>query len=184
VIAKIAQQRLRIYEVGISYDGRTYSEGKKIGVRDGFRALYCIFKYNAHRAPLPIQLLIYLFIGGAAALVNLASFYVLHQQGLPLAASTLIAFVVAAIVNYILCILILFKHNARWNTPVELLIFGLLAGAVCGLDLLITTSLVRFDVFSPMMAKFISVIAIFAFNFLGRKYLVFPERAAGEWHSG
>jgi len=37
---------LRIYEVGISYYGRTYEEGKKIGWRDGFRAIYCILKYN------------------------------------------------------------------------------------------------------------------------------------------
>lgn len=51
VTAKIARLRnngepLRIYEVGISYHGRTYQEGKKIGWRDGFRALWCIFKYN------------------------------------------------------------------------------------------------------------------------------------------
>jgi len=38
-----------IYEVGISYHGRTYQEGKKIGWRDGFRALYCILKYNLFR---------------------------------------------------------------------------------------------------------------------------------------
>ena len=37
---------IRIYEVGISYYGRTYDEGKKIGWRDGFRAIYCILKYN------------------------------------------------------------------------------------------------------------------------------------------
>ena len=37
---------LRIYEIGISYYGRTYSEGKKIGWKDGLRAIYCIFKYN------------------------------------------------------------------------------------------------------------------------------------------
>lgn len=37
---------VRVYEVGISYYGRTFSEGKKIGWKDGFRALYCIFKYN------------------------------------------------------------------------------------------------------------------------------------------
>jgi glycosyltransferase involved in cell wall biosynthesis len=37
---------IRIYEVGISYYGRTYDEGKKIGARDGFRAIYCILKYN------------------------------------------------------------------------------------------------------------------------------------------
>ncbi|NUO03462.1 MAG: glycosyltransferase family 2 protein, partial [Saprospiraceae bacterium] len=37
---------VRIYEVGISYYGRTFEEGKKIGWKDGFRAIYCIIKYN------------------------------------------------------------------------------------------------------------------------------------------
>ena len=46
VTAKIAGMRLRIYEVGISYAGRTYDEGKKIGWRDGVRAMYCIGKYG------------------------------------------------------------------------------------------------------------------------------------------
>jgi len=47
VTAKISKiPKIRIYEVGISYYGRTYDEGKKIGWRDGFRAFYCIVKYN------------------------------------------------------------------------------------------------------------------------------------------
>lgn len=47
VTAKIAKiPKIRIYEVGISYYGRTYEEGKKIGMKDAFRALYCILKYN------------------------------------------------------------------------------------------------------------------------------------------
>jgi glycosyltransferase involved in cell wall biosynthesis len=46
VTAKIANKNLRIYEVGISYYGRTYDEGKKIGWKDGVRAIYCILKYN------------------------------------------------------------------------------------------------------------------------------------------
>ena len=46
VTAKISKMNLRIYEVGISYYGRTYDEGKKIGWKDGFRAIYCIVKYN------------------------------------------------------------------------------------------------------------------------------------------
>jgi glycosyltransferase involved in cell wall biosynthesis len=46
VTAKIARMNIRVYEVGISYYGRTYDEGKKIGWKDGFRALYCILKYN------------------------------------------------------------------------------------------------------------------------------------------
>ena len=47
ITAKIAKIKgIRIYEVGISYYGRTYEEGKKIGWKDGFRAIYCILKYN------------------------------------------------------------------------------------------------------------------------------------------
>ncbi|MDX2280600.1 MAG: glycosyltransferase family 2 protein [Saprospiraceae bacterium] len=47
VTAKISRiHDVRIYEVGISYYGRSYEEGKKIGAKDGFRAIYCILKYN------------------------------------------------------------------------------------------------------------------------------------------
>ena len=46
VTAKIARLGVRIYEVAISYYGRTYAEGKKIGWQDGFHAIWCIFKYN------------------------------------------------------------------------------------------------------------------------------------------
>lgn len=50
VTAKISRQPdIRIYEVGISYYGRTYAEGKKINWKDGFRAIYCILKYNLFR---------------------------------------------------------------------------------------------------------------------------------------
>ncbi|MEI6332712.1 MAG: glycosyltransferase family 2 protein [Pseudanabaena sp. ELA645] len=46
ITAKVAKMGCRIYEVGISYYGRTYKEGKKIGWKDGFQAIYCILKYN------------------------------------------------------------------------------------------------------------------------------------------
>jgi len=46
VTVKIARMKLRIYEVGISYYGRTYEEGKKIGWRDGVKALWCILRYT------------------------------------------------------------------------------------------------------------------------------------------
>lgn len=49
ITAKISKMNLRIYEVGISYYGRTYDEGKKIGWRDGAWAIFCIFKYNLFR---------------------------------------------------------------------------------------------------------------------------------------
>jgi glycosyltransferase involved in cell wall biosynthesis len=49
IIAKLARTGCRIYEVGISYSGRTYAEGKKVNWRDGLRAIYAILKYNLER---------------------------------------------------------------------------------------------------------------------------------------
>lgn len=46
ITAKVARLKCRVYEVGISYSGRTYEEGKKIGWRDGVHAIWCILKYN------------------------------------------------------------------------------------------------------------------------------------------
>ena len=46
ITAKVAKLKCRIYEVGISYSGRTYGQGKKIGWKDGVRAVWCIVKYN------------------------------------------------------------------------------------------------------------------------------------------
>jgi glycosyltransferase involved in cell wall biosynthesis len=47
ITVKVAKRKLRVYEVGISYTGRTYEEGKKIGMKDAFRALWCLLKYSA-----------------------------------------------------------------------------------------------------------------------------------------
>jgi glycosyltransferase involved in cell wall biosynthesis len=59
VTAKIARiPKIRIYEVGISYYGRTYEEGKKIGWKDGFRAIYCIIKFNLRKAMTYVLLLL------------------------------------------------------------------------------------------------------------------------------
>ena len=51
VTAKVAQLGVRIYEVAISYYGRTYAEGKKINWQDGMHAIWCIFRYNLIRRP-------------------------------------------------------------------------------------------------------------------------------------
>ena len=46
ITVKLGRKKLRFFEVGISYNGRTYQEGKKIGLKDGFRAIYCLVKYR------------------------------------------------------------------------------------------------------------------------------------------
>jgi len=55
ITVKVAKRRLRIYEVGISYWGRTYEEGKKIGWKDGFRALWCLLKYSIKERSVALQ---------------------------------------------------------------------------------------------------------------------------------
>lgn len=180
IVAKIAHMRLRIFEVGISYRGRTYEEGKKIRAKDGFRALYCIFKYNAHRAPVPIQLLIYLFIGGIAAIVNFVTFLLLFRSGIAVIIAAPASFILAATVNFILCITILFKHKAKWNSATEVIVYLIIVTSVGLLDLLITKGLLSAE-FSASFSKIMATGATFILNFVGRRSMVFPERPLGPW---
>lgn len=72
VTAKIARiSKVRIYEVGISYYGRTFEEGKKIGWKDGFRAIYCILKYNSGKALKYVLMIVLLAVVGVAAYFRL-----------------------------------------------------------------------------------------------------------------
>jgi len=180
VVAKIAQLRVRVYEMGISYRGRTYEEGKKIGVRDGFRALYCIIRYNAHKAPLPIQFFFYLLVGGVAALVNYAVFKLLYvgEQNVSIAAP--VAFVVAAAVNYLLSIVLLFRHKARWNSAVEVMMYSIVV-AVVGLFDLGLTRLLILEGIAPGVSKLTATAMGLVLNFAGRRFWVFPEKTVGQW---
>ncbi|MBN1102827.1 MAG: bifunctional glycosyltransferase family 2/GtrA family protein [Deltaproteobacteria bacterium] len=180
IVAKVAALRLRIYEMGISYYGRTYEEGKKIGAKDGLRALYCILRYNAHRAPLPVQFLFYLFIGGVAAVFNLLVFLGLLSTGASTNVAAPVAFVLAALLNYVLCILLLFRHKARWNAPMEMVLYWLVVGVVCLIDLGATRLFILWGIGVGSSKALASVIGLM-FNFLGRRFFVFPEPPAGPW---
>lgn len=180
IVAKIAQMRLRIFEMGISYYGRTHEEGKKIGVKDGFRALYCIFRYNAHKAPLPIQLVIYLGIGAIAALANLTLFLGMLAAGLSVLLSAPLAFILAAVIDYFLCISWLFRQKARWSSLVEIIVFTLIVCIGALLDLSIIKWLLSLN-HSPAFSKFIAFSITLIYSFAGRRFLVFPEKPAGAW---
>jgi dolichol-phosphate mannosyltransferase len=180
IVAKVAHMRLRVYEAGVSYYGRTYAEGKKIGFRDGVRALYCICHYSAHVAPWPIQLFLYLFIGGISAVVNFLVFMGLFHMGFDVMVSAPAAYIVAAVVNYGLCIVLLFRHRARWNSLMEFLIFLLVVFVVGIMDLGMTKALLELGN-SPGLSKMLATGAGLIFNFLGRRFLVFPEPPSGPW---
>ena len=180
IVAKVAHMRLRVYEVGISYYGRTYAEGKKIGFKDGIRALYCICHYNAHQAPWPVQLFLYLFIGGISAFVNFLAFMGLFHLGLEVTVSAPVAYIIAAIVNYFLCIFLLFRHRARWNSAMEVFFFILIVFLIGILDLAMTKTLIDLAI-SPGVSKLMATGTGLIFNFLGRRFLVFPEPPTGPW---
>lgn len=179
--AKLAHLRPKIFEVGISYHGRTYSDGKKIGWKDGFRALYCVLKYNAHKAPTPIQLLIYLFIGTTSALCNLAFFLLFLHLRMELMTAAVTAYFIAAAFNYLQCIAFLFRHKARWSGPKEVLIYILVVVLSAGIDYLFTLWLLLLPGVRPWLAKSIASFLVLMVNFLGRKYLVFYEPPAKPW---
>jgi glycosyltransferase involved in cell wall biosynthesis len=180
VVAKIAQKRLRIYEAGISYYGRTYAEGKKISMKDGWRALYCILKYNLHSAPIPIQFLCYILIGGTAAIVNLVCFLAFIRVGISVPPSAFFAFFMAAGVNYYLSVKLLFRHKAQWSGPTEALIYIAVVSVLGLADAGITTSFVAGGL-DVGVAKILSTIIVFILNFTARRFIVFPEKQSSNW---
>jgi len=166
--------------MSVSYDGRTYAEGKKINWKDGFKAIYCILHYNLPYCPPYIQFLAYLFVGGTSALVNLWVFLLLYSLGVALEIAAPTAFIVAAAVNYLLSVVFVFRHKAKWSNIWEIVIYCVVVLAGAMLDLLITKLFVNVGS-SPAIAKIIATALVLMFNFAGRRYLVFPLAGRGEW---
>ncbi|MDL2216572.1 bifunctional glycosyltransferase family 2/GtrA family protein [Desulfovibrio sp. OttesenSCG-928-M14] len=171
VTALVAASKCRVYECAISYNPRTYEEGKKIGWKDGVRALYCIMHYGAHRAPVPMQLLIYFFIGLISAISNIIVFSVVCGK-LSLINAVTLSFVASTLLNYILCVLILFRHKSRWTAPKEFLVYGLCVCVMWGIDYGSTVAFLQAGL-SPVFAKSLAALLGFAGNFILRKYIVF-----------
>jgi dolichol-phosphate mannosyltransferase len=179
VVAKIAHMRLRIYEMGISYRGRTYAEGKKIGAKDGFRALYCILKYNLHKAPGIVQFAFYILIGGSSAIFNLLIFLALYPR-FDVSIVAPLAFFLAAFVNYYLSIKILFRHRARWKSSAEIAVFLAVVGAVSVVDLYSTRFFLSVGISAPVSKALATAIGLML-NFSGRRFIVFPEEPSPDW---
>lgn len=172
LVAITSRFKFPVYECAIHYQPRSYEEGKKIGWKDGVAALYCIFHYGAPYAPAPMQLIIYFFIGAVCALINLGFFSALLAMGLNIFWSVTGAFTIAALANYLLCIMILFRHKARWSAKGEIgfYIVGILL--MCLLDYGITKGLIGIGL-TPVWSKVWATLAGFIGNFVLRKYFIF-----------
>jgi len=179
ITAYVAQGKYRVYECAIHYNPRTYDEGKKIGYKDGIRALYCILHYGAPYAPLPMQFLLYTVIGGICAVVNLAAFIAMDMAAVPLFYSVWGSFLIAAFLNYVLCAIILFKHKARWSGFTEMLMYVFVLIVMGWSDYFITYGLIRVGL-NDILSKTISTVVCFIGNFVLRKWLVFPLRKKKE----
>ena len=171
IVAEIAHRDLEIYEMGISYDSRSYAEGKKIGIRDGFRAIYCILRYNGYRSPAPLQLLVYLPIWLVFVLLDSLGVGLLRSLGLSAASSLALPFLLASVADYFLCTRILFR-NRRVGRGIVLFSVFALAGSM--IDLLLTLGLLGAGL-SFAGARACSLIVILFYNFFTRRRFIFSE---------
>jgi len=175
VTAYVARGNYRVYECAIEYQPRTVEEGKKINWKDGVRALYCIFHYSASFAPIPMQLILYFFIGGFSAVANICAFVIFLNMQMPITMAIILSFILSATVNYLLCIAILFRHKARWSFWGEILFYIFMLLIMGVFDFGCTWLLCALYV-SPVWSKAWAAILGFFGNYILRKYLVFPER--------
>src|SRR5262249_11391478 len=118
--------------------------------------------------------------GGAAAIVNFVVFLFLYSSHISIELAAPIAFAVAATVNYLLSIVFVFRHKAKWGNALEITIYCLVVLVGASIDLFITKLLVEIGS-SPGIAKIIAIALLLIFNFAGRRYVVFPLTGRGEW---
>jgi len=179
ITAKVAQEGSRIYECAIDYNPRSYEEGKKIGWKDGFRALYCILHYSANTAPLPMQLLFYFFIGSCSLAINVFSFAILNFIGIPelngINTGVVLAYILSTAANYLLCIAILFRHKARWSSGGEIAVYIVTVIFMGFADYGLMWSFTAMGLGSVLSKTFAAGLG-FILNFALRRQVVFPEK--------
>jgi putative flippase GtrA len=145
-------------------------------------ANYCILRYNAYKAPAPVQLVLYTGIAAVAAIINITIFLILRGADIADEAAILGAFFPAALLDYLLCVGLLFRHQARWASVAEAFWYLVIVSSVLLLDFSLTCWLLDAS-FSPFLSKSVGCLVGMAFNFIGRRYIVFPEPPAGPWKS-
>ncbi|MCL2283274.1 MAG: bifunctional glycosyltransferase family 2/GtrA family protein [Fibromonadales bacterium] len=180
ITARIAQSGARVFECAIDYQPRSYEEGKKIGWKDGVWALYCVLHYSANTAPIPMQILLYFFIGSVSLLSNVVVFAFLNSffevpSLFGLESDVIIAYIVSTLLNYLLCIAILFRHKARWSSSGEFIIY-LIGVIIMGfVDYGLMWSFSALGIF-PVISKTLAAGLGFILNFVLRRNIVFPEK--------
>lgn len=175
ITSYIAQEKCNVYECAITYNPRNYDEGKKIKAKDGFRALYCIMHYGKSSISLPFQFILYTLIGGICAVANISLFLFLTKIIDNLLINISISFIFSALLNYLLCIIFLFKHNAHFKTFGEILAYIITLIIMGSIDYVCTLAFLNLEMNNLLSKSLSNIVGLFG-NFLLRKYFVFFEK--------
>jgi glycosyltransferase involved in cell wall biosynthesis len=186
ITAKLAElarnEDIRIYEVGISYRGRTYTEGKKIGMKDAVRALYCIVKYNT--SPLAnfvkyaldgvlVLLLQFLTLVGlveVCGLTSLAGLNIAHAVSIEVC--IIAGFMVHSVMTWRLHL------KSRSEVIKKFLLFHLFNCVPFAARVFVFFVLVQNAHY--LVSALVSAVVALAFNFWGYNYLIFTRKNAGK----
>ncbi|MBN1129993.1 MAG: bifunctional glycosyltransferase family 2/GtrA family protein [Chitinispirillaceae bacterium] len=186
ITAKIASlarnEKVRIYEVGISYYGRTYDEGKKIGMRDGFRALYCVLKYNDSALANFIK---YSLGGLLVVLVQLSVLCGLVESGMAAGirginlahAASIEVSILAGFCIHVFCTWRILKKGSG---GLARLFFRFHAFHLIPFAVRAVVFFLLLEKLGYLAAAFVSVGIALLFNFWGYNYLLFAPRKKAE----
>jgi putative flippase GtrA len=120
------------------------------------------------------QVIRYFFVGGSAALTDLIIFYLLVDiLGFNYVLVSILGFIVATLVNYLLSILFVFESGVRFNRFMELFYVYAVSSVGLFVHLATLTLFIEYFNYDKMASKVIAIISAFAFNYLLRKYFVF-----------
>ncbi len=177
VVAKLAEKRLRIYEAGISYYGRTYGEGKKIGIRDGLRAVYCIIKYNLYRAPVALQFPLYALLLAPALAADLGVWaWTVSWWDSPAAASCA-GFAAHALAAAAAAYLLVFRPTPNRAKTLEVTWLGMTLAATGAVETWLTL-----QGLSTTAGRAWALLLSLPVGYMGLRYLVFPlPRMLRDW---
>ena len=120
------------------------------------------------------QLGLYLIVGGICFFVDVGGFVVLRLSDLPILPASALSFITATLVNYSLCCSFVFRRG-RFSRPEEIARLFLIALVGLGLNSLAVVFLAQILEFNPTLSKIVAVFPVFAWNYLGRRNLVFEQ---------
>ena len=177
-IAELSRiKNIKIFEIGISYNGRTYEEGKKIGLKDAFRALYCIIKYNNSKLAIFTK---YVLAGILVVISQIGSLYLFKEFLFPkldINITHLLSILVSLVVGFQSHSNFSWKQHRPYSNSIQKRIVYFLG--ISSLSIVVRIALFYFlDQLGVeyLLNAFISIVVAIIINFIGYDKLVFRVR--------